>query len=75
MVMALAAGLFSLTRVYTPSTFLIFGLCAAYLQIVESVAPGAVPRLTGALVGRLALLSGLFLLGLHLLTTVLVQWS
>ena len=75
MVAALAAGLFSLTRVYTPSTYLIFGLCAAYLQIVEAVVPGAVPRLTRPLVVRLALLSGLFLFGLHLLTTVLVQWS
>jgi hypothetical protein len=75
MVAALAAGLFSLSRVYTPSTYLVFGLCAAYLQIVEAAAPGSVPPLTGALVLRLALLSGLFLFGLHLLTTGLVQWA
>jgi putative inorganic carbon (hco3(-)) transporter len=75
MVVALAAGLFSLSRVYTPSTYLVFGLCAAYLQIVAAVEPDAVPRLTRTLMVRLILLSGLFLFGLHLLTTGLVQWS
>jgi O-antigen ligase len=75
MVAALAAGLFSLTRIYTQSTYLILGLCTAYLQIVEAAVPGAVPRLTVALVVRLTLLSGLFLFGLHLLTIVLVKWS
>jgi hypothetical protein len=72
-VAALAAGLFSLSRVYTPSTYLVFGLCTAYLQLAARAAPGAVPRLTGARVFRLALLSGGVLAGLHLFTVLMVQ--
>ena len=72
---AVAAGLFSLSRVYTESTYLVFGLCAAYLQIVATVEPDAVPPLTRTLVVRLILLSAVFLFGLHLMTTSLVQWS
>jgi hypothetical protein len=67
--------LFSLSRVYTEPTYLVFGLCAAYLQLVATVEPDAVPPLTRPLVFRLMLLSAVFLFGLHLLTITLVQWS
>jgi O-antigen ligase len=75
MVVALAVGLFSLSRVYTQLTYLVFGLCAAYLQLVATDEPDAMPPLSRALVVRLLLLSALFVCGLHLLTTTLIQWS
>ena len=49
--------------------------CAAYFLIVEAAVPVRVPRLSTTLVIRLTLLSGLFLFGHHLFTTVLVKWS
>jgi len=75
MIAALATGLFSLSRVYTPSSYLVFGICTAYLQIVASAAPKTLPRLTQTLALRLTLLSGLFLLGLHFFTVIMVQRS
>jgi O-antigen ligase len=74
-VATLATGLFSLSRVDIPTVYLVFGLCAAYLGIVASVAPGSVPRLTKVLVARVAVFGGLLMLLIHLLVISVVQWS
>jgi hypothetical protein len=74
-VVAMAAGLFSLSRVYSPPTILIFGLCAAYFNLAAPAAPRAVPPVTQRLVARLFLTSALCLFGLYVFTTVMVQRS
>jgi hypothetical protein len=74
MVIALMTGMISLSRNYTPPTYLILGLGASYLGLAAARAPGAVPRLTTALTARGVGLGVLSLIALQVLTTTLVRW-
>jgi O-antigen ligase len=71
----LAVGFTSLSRVYTPTTYVLFGLFAAYLRLAARQVPKSVPHLTATLVVRLAALSALSLVTLHVITTTMVRWT
>ncbi len=75
MVVALMVGMFSLSRIYTPPTYLMLGLCTAYLRQAAVAAPAAVPRLTRRLAARTAALSLVCLIGLQFFVLLFVRWS
>ncbi|MCI0703402.1 MAG: O-antigen ligase family protein [Planctomycetia bacterium] len=72
---ALMVGLVSLSRGYTPPTYLFLGLAASYLHLAASYTPRAVPPLTTELVLRGVGLSGLILAALQIFTVTFVRWS
>jgi hypothetical protein len=69
------AGLLSLSRVVIPSTYLILGVAAAYLQMVVSQPPLPKTRFSTRLVVRLALVSMAFLVLSYLFVRTNVRWG
>ncbi len=62
---ATVVGMLSSARSYTVSTYLIVGLCTAYLKILSDQEHALLPRFNRKLVGRLFSLSGLCLIILY----------
>jgi putative inorganic carbon (HCO3(-)) transporter len=73
MVVAFAVGLLSLSRNFNPPTYLLLGLVAVYLRLVEGQCPGTVPRLSASLASRGVLLGLVFLGGIHTFVVVMIQ--
>jgi hypothetical protein len=75
LVVSLAAGLFSLSRIDVQPTYTVFGIVTAYLGLVEERVPGLVPPLTLRLTLALAGVATVSLLALNLFVISMVRWS
>ncbi len=73
-VIATVVGMFSSTRSYTVTTYLIVGLCAAYLRVLGDRGYALLPRFDGRLLRRLFVASALFLFGLHTYTRLSARY-
>jgi len=75
-VLAYAAGMISLTRVYVIPTYLVAGLASAYLRLVrEGGTADAAPSLSWGLASRLVLASVGFLAALHVYVRLFARWG
>jgi putative inorganic carbon (hco3(-)) transporter len=74
-VLGLGIGLVSLSRLYTPSTYLLFGIVAAYLRLVSYEVPSGLPPLTIRLMSRLLFAGLLTVVGFQLFIMAFVRWS
>jgi hypothetical protein len=74
-VVACAVGLFSLTRAYVASTWIIVGLAVAYVTVAKKATALPPLRLNLRLAGRLALVSGAFLVGVYLFVRTFAQFG
>jgi hypothetical protein len=75
LVAAYIAGMFSLSRAYVVPTYLIMGLAVVYMRLVVTRPPAPPMPLSGRLVGRLAVWSVVFLMGIHAFVRFAVRWS
>lgn len=73
-VAALGVGMLSLSRNYTPPTYLVLALVTAYLQFLGPRSPAAPPRLTRGLALRWIGLSAAFFVTMSLVTSLFVRW-
>jgi hypothetical protein len=74
-VVACAVGLLSLTRAYVASTYIIVGLAVAYVTVAKKATALPPLRLNLRLAGRLALVSGAFLVGVYLFVRTFAQFG
>ena len=72
---ASAVGMMSLTRTYTVPTYLVIGLAAAYLSCAEVRASRPPLRLNGALMGRLIVVSLLFVASTYTFVRLFARWG
>ena len=75
MLVALAVGLYSLSRLYTQPTYTVFGVVTAYFALVSDRVPGVVPPLSVRSAGVLVAASTAVLFGLYLFVNSMVRWS
>jgi len=75
MVAALVAGICSLSRVFTPSTYIVLALVTAYLRLAARSSPALAPRLTPSMVVRMLAISILSLLAIHTFVLIFARWS
>ncbi len=75
LVVSLAAGLFSLSRIDVQPTYTVFGIVTAYLGLVEERVPGLVPPLTPRMTLALAGVATVALVALNLFVVSMVRWS
>jgi O-antigen ligase len=71
---AYAAGMLTLTRNFIPPTYLFPGLAAVCLGFVLPSAQASLQRVNPRLLGRLLLLSVMFVIGLHVFVRLSVRW-
>ena len=74
-VVSFVVGVLSLSRPYSPMTYLVLGLAAAYLQVAEKTWPGSAPRLSPRMVTWIAGLGMAYLVCARLFVTVFVRWG
>ena len=71
---ATVVGMLSSARSYTVPTYLIVGLCAAFLRVSSDRGHALLPRFNGNLVGRLFFASGLCLIALYVYVQLGVRY-
>ena len=75
MICSYCAGMFSLSRPYTITTYTLLGIAAAYLQIAETRTSVAGLRFDSHFVQRLFLVGVGCLLFLYVFVRVMVRWN
>jgi O-antigen ligase len=66
-VATLVGGMFSLSRVFNPPTFIILGLVTAYLRVAAPLSPTPAPPVTARLAGWMVVLSAINLFSIHMI--------
>jgi O-antigen ligase len=70
-----AAGMMSLSRAYVIPTYLVLGMAAAYMRIVQNHSPITVPTFGTRMLTRLAVLGMMFLAGMFFFVRGFVNWG
>jgi hypothetical protein len=72
---AYCMGMLSLSRCYVVPTYQTLGLAAVYLRLGEHCSPFRMPRVGPALVGRLTMVSLVWLVVMYVFVKVAVRWA
>ncbi len=75
MLCAYAVGLFSLSRSYILTTYLVLGLTAVYMALASRDGALSMPRFDSRLLGRLGAVSALCLVGIYVFVRVVTNWG
>jgi putative inorganic carbon (hco3(-)) transporter len=75
MLVSLAAGLYSLSRIDVQPPYTVFGIVTAYFGLIDERLPDVIPPLTLKLVSALAGVALATLIGLYVFVNMMVRWS